>query len=45
MYQMDTTITTQNIVEQNELQITLLRTFEFTQYVMRIMYTTIVEHL
>ena len=30
MDQMDMAITPQKIVEQNELQITLLKTFEFT---------------
>ena len=31
---MDMTITPQKITEQNEFQITLLKTFEFTSYVM-----------
>ena len=32
---MDMTITQQKIVEQNKLQITLLKTFELTSYVIR----------
>ena len=34
MNKIDMTITPQKILEQNELQLTLLKTFEFTSYVM-----------
>ena len=34
MNKIDMTITPQKILEQNELQLALLKTFEFTSYVM-----------
>ena len=34
MNKIDMTITQQKILEQNELQLALLKTFEFTSYVM-----------
>ena len=45
MDQMDMAITPQKIVEQNELQINLLKTFEFTWYLWDIRYTNIDGHL